>query len=538
IADIDIPDAEATEIQGGKEITKTLDFGEGKIVVHAFSLSADPIASMSNRVEYLSNFYRNTMPDKFSSNRNYSYYTDTVSILNRLPSIEKNKLMLLFGILFLYIIAVGPVCYLVLKKKDKRERGWIAIPIISIVFAGIIVAVSTTSYQKDSLINFGTYTDLNSASPVTNAAVGIRTPAKGDITLTFDDDVNIFNGGSYYGYYDTGSDTESVCSYEVKTGNNQTSITYFDQDSWSDSSFNTTLDHLEEDAIDAMFTISGSSIVGTIYNNLDYDLFDVIIGFGGQYQKVGNIEAGGSLDVNVLLSAEEYENWMNNSWQMLRQMFYGLDEDEYQASMMFRHGVSTTEAYKAEQRYQIFNNMVFNYNYDLRETEFTVSVIAFSEKRLIEGDKTINGELANENWENLYVKDFDIDISLSNGYDIPYGYIFPDVIYLDGSSEQQYWDLYYYELYTMSGTNLQCEYNLPTSENITSINVQWTNYDGFNGDPQVYNYDTQKWEILSEAALETDPSPYVSEDGQFFLMCDVYSETYVTLPEISLKGGN
>lgn len=539
-ADIYIPDAEATEIQGGKELTNTLDYGNGKIIVHSFALSSDPIASMANRVDYLSQFYRNTMPDKFSANRNYDYYPQNyISAVNRLPSIEKSRLMMLLAILFVYIIAVGPICYLVLKKKDRRERGWVAIPAVSVLFAVIIFVISMSSYQKDSLVNFVTFTDLDSASPVTQAAIGFRTPDKGDVTLSFDDSVNICDNGNYYYDYSYSSTdlTKSKCMYSVKTEGNKTSITYFDQNSWNDNSFNTTLDHMEDDALDAEFTVKGSSIVGTIYNNLDYDLFDVIIGFGGQYQKVGYIEAGGKLDVSVPMKAEEYQKWMDNSWQMLRQMMFGLSEDEYQPSMVFRKGVSAIEAYKAEQRFEIFNNRVFDRSADLRENEFKISVAAFSEKRLIEGNKEINGKLANENWENLYLKNFDIDINASDEYDIPYGYIFPKKIYLDGTSEQQYWDLYYYQLYTMSAKNFKCEYDLPVYGNVTSVSVDWSNYDAFDGEPKIYNYNSETWENLKEATVESDPSPYISSEGKLTLMSDVFSDTYLTLPKIRLKGG-
>ncbi len=541
IADIDVPGAQTTEIQSGKELTRTLDFGEGKIIVHSFSLSADPIASMSNRVDYLSGFYRNTMPEKFSSNRVYDYYPqDDFTSVNRLPSIEKSKLMILLAILFVYIIAVGPICYLVLKKRDRRERGWVVIPCVSIIFAGIIFVISMSSYQKDALVNFTTYTDLDSANPVTQVSIGMRTPDKGDTTLTFDDKVYVRDNGYYYGYGYGSADTEnSQCAYSVKTGENTTSITYFDQNAWSDNSFNTTLDNFEEDAIDAAFTVKGSSIVGTIYNNLDYDLFDVIVGFSGQYQKVGYIEAGGSLDVNIPLNAVEYQKWIDNGWQLVRQMMFGLGDGEYQASLVFRKGVSATEAYKTEQRYNIFSSMVYNNRaYDLRENEFNVTVSAFSEKRLIEGNKDINGKTANENWENLYIKDFDIDMSASDEYEIPYGYIFPEEIYLEGADDQQYWDLYYYELYTMSSDNIRCEYDLPVYGDITSISVDWSNYDAFNGEPMVYNCDTDSWENLKEASLDSNPSAYISEEGKLILMSDVYSDTYITLPKLSLKGGN
>lgn len=538
---IDVPDAEATEIQGGKEISKTLDFGDGKIIVHTFDLGADPAASMDNAADYFTYFYRNTMPEKFSSNRNYEYYPEMIDSVNRLPSIEKKQLMVLLGILAVYIIAVGPICYIVLKKKDKREKGWVVIPAIAVIFSGIIFAISATSYQKDSLINFMTYTDLDSASPSTMVSVGIRTPGKGDVTLSLGEKINVYDTSQYYGYgyYGSTTNNESICAYTVKDTVGGTSVTYHDQNAWEGSSFYTNIDSSISDAIDAVFTVKGSSIVGTIYNNLDYDLFDVIVGFGGQYQKFDRIEAGESLDISLPLSAEEYQKWIDNGYQMVRQMIYGLDENEYQDSMVFRRGVSSTEAYKLEQRYRLFNSLVYNNSYDLRENGLEITVAAFSEKRLIESDKELNGKTVNENWENLMVKKFETDLSLSDGYDIPFGYIFPDEIYLDGDGQNsgQYWDIYYYELYTNSAGNVSCEYDLSESGNISEIAVEWDNYDAFRGEPMVLNCETGEYEKISAADLKGNAGKYISSDGRFTLSADIYSDTYLTLPKINLKGG-
>lgn len=38
---------------------------------------------------------------------------------------------------------------------------------------------------------------------------------------------------------------------------------------------------------------------------------------------------------------------------MIRQIFYGLNENQQQASMIFRNGVSADEAYKLEQRFEL-----------------------------------------------------------------------------------------------------------------------------------------------------------------------------------------
>lgn len=539
IANISIPDSKILDAAGGKTITQFIDAGDGKIVVHGFELGADPIASMSGVIDYLSTFYRDTLPGKFAADRNYNYYPFNISSVNRLPSIEKSQLMILIGILIAYIVIIGPICYLILKKKDKRERGWVVIPAIAVVFTGAIFGISSSSYQKDALLNFMSFTDLNSNSPQTDISLGLRTPSKGSVTLSLNEKLYFTDNSDYYNNYSSSQvSEEDTCLYKVNTDDISTSITYYDQSSWQSNLLNTTVSNNVYDGIEGNFTVEGSNIVGTIKNNMDFDLMEVIVGFGGQYQKVGYISAGESLDVSIPLSSEEYQKWMDNGYQMLRKMFYGLNEDEYQDSMVFRNGISATEAYRIEQRYNLFNSVLFNNNYDLRETGLDVSVIAFSEKRLIEGDKKVNGNVVNENWENMYVKNFKTDLTKSSGYFIPEGYIFADQIYLDNLSEQSYWDIYYYELYTMSSESVTCEYNFANCGDITSIDINWENYDAFKGAPMVFNYETNSYEPVETANLKGNTSAYISDSGVFKLYADVYSDTYITLPKISLKGGN
>ncbi len=540
IADISIPNAEVLDSENRKALTQLLDEGDGKIVVHSYELGEDPVTSMNGIVDYLSVYYRNILPGKFSASRNYNYYPNQINSINRLPSIEKSQLTTLIGILFAYIIIVGPICYLVLKKKDKREKGWIVIPAIAVIFTGAIFIISASSYQKDALLNFMSYTNFNSKSPETSVSLGIRTPDKGDVTLAINDKLFINDNSDYYYYdnYNASSSDIDKCLYAVKTDDTSTAVTYFDQSSWQSNIINTAIPSESEDGIDGSFTVEGSNLVGKITNNMDADLMDVIVGFAGQYQKVGYIAAGETIDVSVPLAAEEYQKWMDNGYQLIRQMFYGLDENEYQDSMIFRKGVSATEAYKLEQRYNLFNSMAYQYSYDLRENGIDVSVIAFSEKNLIEGEKKLNGKATNENWENMYVKDFKTDLSKSSSYNIPEGYIFADQIYLNNESEQTYWDINYYQLYTMSSQNVTCEYNLKNCGNVTSIAVNWENYDAFSGDPMVYNYDTGSYEPIATADLNGNASAYISDDGVFKLYADVYSDTYITLPKVSLKGGN
>ena len=536
---LDIPNSHGVDIQSGKEVTKSIDLGSGKILVHTFDLGADPIASMDTGAEYLSSFYRDTLPQKFSVERNVEYYPETLNSVNRLPSVEKDRLMILLAILGLYIIIVGPVCYFVLKKKDMREKGWIVIPIVAVVFSGIIFGISASSYQKDSLISFMSVTDLDLGQADTDISIGIRTPEKGTVSFCVNDDIEILDTGiRYNGYSYSNANQKNLLEYTVKESDDYTSITYYNQNSWQDNSVVTSsTNKYDPNSIEADFTVKGSSITGTVKNNFDFDLVDTIVTFAGQSYRVGYLASGESKEVTIPLSDEEAQKWSQDSYGMLRQLFYGIEEGSYNDSYVFRTGISTTEAYKIEQRFNLFNSLN-NGNSSLGETGFKVNVAAFSEKPIIEGEKTINGKTVNENWENLYTKSFNVDLSKAENFDIPYGYIYADRVMLDGQDQSSGIDIYYYEIYTMSASEVVCEYSLPGAKNIDIIDISWENYDAFVNEPQIYDYSSDTWTNISSADLKSGAQKYISADGKLSLRADIYSDTSLALPKLSIKGGN
>ena len=116
--------------------------------------------------------------------------------------------------------------------------------------------------------------------------------------------------------------------------------------------------------------------------------------FAGQSYRLGYLASGESKEVTIPLSDEEAQKWSQDSYGMLRQLFYGIEEGNYNDSYVFRTGISTTEAYKIEQRFNLFNSLN-NGNSSLGETGFKVNVAAFSEKPIIEDEKTINGKTVN-----------------------------------------------------------------------------------------------------------------------------------------------
>lgn len=59
------------------------------------------------------------------------------SAVEALPAISLPSVLQLLGFLLAYIVIIGPINYLVLKRLNRRELAWFTIPVLVVVFSGL-----------------------------------------------------------------------------------------------------------------------------------------------------------------------------------------------------------------------------------------------------------------------------------------------------------------------------------------------------------------------------------------------------------------
>ncbi len=75
------------------------------------------------------------------------------SAVSLLPSLALPSTFLLVLFLFLYIGAIGPVNYIVLRRRDDLARAWITIPVISLGFSVLAYFIGFQLKGNDTIIN-------------------------------------------------------------------------------------------------------------------------------------------------------------------------------------------------------------------------------------------------------------------------------------------------------------------------------------------------------------------------------------------------
>lgn len=110
--------------------------------------------------------------------------------LNSLPSLEVPPAELLLGVIAGYILLIGPMSYVVLRRMDRRELAWVTAPLLVVLFSASSYGIGRAMKGSDVIVN--QIALLRSTSDGTSATVetyaGVYSPDRASYDLTADGD--------------------------------------------------------------------------------------------------------------------------------------------------------------------------------------------------------------------------------------------------------------------------------------------------------------------------------------------------------------
>lgn len=71
-----------------------------------------------------------------------------IQALSNLPALDVPPAELLVGVLAGYILLIGPISYLVLRRLDRRELAWVTAPLLVLVFSSISYGIGASMKGK------------------------------------------------------------------------------------------------------------------------------------------------------------------------------------------------------------------------------------------------------------------------------------------------------------------------------------------------------------------------------------------------------
>lgn len=280
-------------------------YGIGRVVVLSYSLSMEPLSSYSNRTDVASMLLEATQASsstQLGMGDNGMFYNlmrlASNTIENKVPS------PLLYGMLLLiYVVLVGPVLYLVLKKKNMREKIWVAIPITAAVFTGIIYCTSFMYRINKPMLNTFSLINVSEGGAMESVYSDVICPSAKQYRLQFSDEYSSFrtNSDNYNYSFFNNSDSGKDGRYDymfMDTGSGNEVIMNSSQpfDSFTFATGRVIYEGVGSITYDLDCTSTG--FTGTVTNDTAYDLSDVVISYENHVYVAGDLKKGETAEID------------------------------------------------------------------------------------------------------------------------------------------------------------------------------------------------------------------------------------------------
>lgn len=217
--------------------------------------------------------------------------------LGSLPSLDVPPAELLLIVIVAYILLIGPVSYLVLRRMDRRELAWITAPVLVLIFSASSYGIGSS--MKGSQVIVNEITVVRAASGGTAASVqtyaGIFSPNRATYDLTVDADALL--APFYAPAFDAGP-VANRASYTGEQGDpahlRGLAVSVFGfQSVRADAVIS------YEPALEVSWHVGESKVEGSVTNNGKVALDDVAIITPSSGKMIGDLAAGESKEFSL-----------------------------------------------------------------------------------------------------------------------------------------------------------------------------------------------------------------------------------------------
>ncbi|MCM1495782.1 MAG: hypothetical protein NC089_08315 [Bacteroides sp.] len=525
-------------------------YGNGTVLILSYDLAMEPIASWNERELLASVILENAGNDTIYNSMVYGQddLYDDWRMKDAVNSVDRNKIpnALLYAAVFLvYVICIGPVAYLVLKAKDKREKMWFVMPAVALVFTVVIYGTSMIYQIHKPFIDAVSIVEFNNGSVITKSYMTMQSPKGKAYMIDFADGYrNMESWSDDVEYSDVGQ-----TNYPYAVRQDGAGVQLRVNPSMAFTKQNLVSQKEEFRAGTGIVTELECTLAGfegTVTNNTGYDLKNVVICYNENYAFLGAMKNGETVtiqknqleplsniswsyyisnsnitkawmeqapDTNILFSGSEENRQLRDNANVYAVMKYRVDQLSMNQGMVFGmlenydeelvKGKNTT-VYSTAVAVSYFNQVVEEYqNYSLFINDIN--------EYMVGGDR----------------------IAYSSDYPEGFDYFY-DLDDLDMYGETEKEVLYDFGLLNLKGAQLLNMNWAPDSD-------AWDEYYGVNYcEVQLYNYTTQTYENpFDEIGIVDDLTPYVNEQGwmQVRYYTDDPDAWDYYAPQISLIGG-
>ncbi len=278
--------------------------GEGRVIVAAMDFAVSPFAGWSGTGSLLRLMVaRITLAELPTTPGRSSGFGQPrpglldrggmVGALTNIPALDLPSVRLLGLLLLGYILLIGPINYLVLRRINRRDLAWVTIPVLVLGFAASAYALGLHAKGREIIANQVRVVHLEDgwqrASVETYS--GIFAPHRGTYTIGI-------GGQPLVAALSGGYTPTTVGALLIEPGASP-HIKLTEVQAWSMRGFSSQEIMAVPGAVTERLRFANGRITGTITNHLPFALTDSVVIAGNAFVPLGTLAPGQSVTVDL-----------------------------------------------------------------------------------------------------------------------------------------------------------------------------------------------------------------------------------------------
>lgn len=486
---------------------------KGRIVVAAFALS-DINEFCEEHLGFGEKFYTKTLGEskvtELSQMDYYGFsnlYFSTQGLINtgnvdRLPNVVLYTVLMIF-----YVLLIGPVLYIILKKKSLQRYYIGAVAVCAVLFTVTIYAVGSKTRFRGPFFTYATILDTSKTGTQELTLINVRSPFNKPYTVELSPEYTVRPITKSY-YYDSYTVSEFTGEEGYKTAliktENGTEIRVRDTAAFTPKMFTLSkqVNVPVNTGIESNVCYFDGQVSGSIVNKFDYKLEDAVLIFYGRAILLGDLEPG----QQVNLSEYEILNYPLNYTYAFAQTATGADQYE-------KADINDETYMLAQERTRLLS-----FHMDQSMNEYTPGAIfaAFSPDK---NEKTFLLE-ENPETDGLTMVTSEIDVQMERE-----GLLYRSAMEKNPNVISGNFNVRYNSMYTGEPSDpAVIEYSLGNNMEIVKLkfdhlssvfqgNSKYPYLAAFKGKMYFYNYDTGRNDLMEQNKTEFEAwelEPYLS----------------------------
>lgn len=536
-------------------------YGNGSVLVLSYDLAMEPISSWNERETLASNILAHAGNDNIYNsmvNRQEDTY-NSYRMNNAVKGVDRNKIpnaLLYAGVFLVYVICIGPVAYLVLKAKDKREKMWFVMPAVAFGFTIVVYATSMLYRIHKPFIDAVSIVEFNNGPVVTRTYMMVQSPKGKAYNIDFADGYqSVESWNDNVEYNDVGQTNYQYAVHQEGEGVQlrvNPAMAFTGQNLMAQKE-----EYQAESGILADLECTLSGFEGTVTNHTGYDLKNVVICYNDYYvflgaMKNGDVATVRNSQLDLLSNVPSYyysyssnmDKWMEETPEY-NILFSNTEEVRKLRDNGNVYAVMRERADDLAMNQGMIFGMIENYDGELVKGRNTT---VYSTELAISYFNQVVEEYQNYSLFIDDINDYMVGgdrIAYTSDYPEGFDYFY-DVNDLDLYGETEKEVLYDFGALSLDGAQL-LNLNTVTSSHYDDKDGETKDedfepsyYENTYCQVQLYNYTTQSYEdAFDSTGIVSDLTPYVNEEGwmQVRYYTDDPDAWSCYAPQISLVGG-